>query len=312
MAANETGGNDRTIRLRDGRTLGYAEYGNPRGEPLIYCHGFPASRLEAGLIEAAASRSHVRAIAIDRPGYGLSDFKPHRLIADWPDDVVELMQALGIETFAVLGVSGGGPYALACAFKIPQQLTSVAVVCGLGPIYEASLLRTLQWPSRLGFVLARKAPWLLRLLYGDVVGRLMRGYPEVALSLLTFHAPKADRAVFRRPDIKAAFYAWVRAALTQGPRGALRDLTLYAHDWGWGFRPEDILIAVDFWHGELDTTVPPSHTRFLSRALVRKRVHWMPGEGHFSLPINRMDAVLKQLLEPQEPPSSASLAEARQ
>jgi pimeloyl-ACP methyl ester carboxylesterase len=76
-----TRGND-TLRLRDGRLLGYARYGDPNGTPVFYFHGFPGSRLEARLADAVASRNGVRVIALDRPGSGLSDFKPARTIGD--------------------------------------------------------------------------------------------------------------------------------------------------------------------------------------------------------------------------------------
>ncbi len=121
------------IKLRDGRSLGYAEYGTPVGKPVFYFHGFPSSRLDWPLFDtdAIAARLNARIIAADRPGYGLSDFKRGRKILDWPDDVVELADALQIDRFAVLGISGGGPYAEACSFKIPQRLSATAIVCGM-------------------------------------------------------------------------------------------------------------------------------------------------------------------------------------
>ena len=124
-----------TIRLKDGRTLGYAEYGTPQGKPVFYFHGFPSSRIDWPLFDTdgMAERINARIIAADRPGYGLSDFKRGRKILDWPDDVIELADALHIERFSVLGISGGGPYALACACRIPARLTTAAIVCGIGP-----------------------------------------------------------------------------------------------------------------------------------------------------------------------------------
>jgi hypothetical protein len=103
------------IQLDDGRRLGYAEYGDPKGKPMLYCHGLPASRLEAAFCDTAAKQLGIRIVAVDRPGYGLSDFQAQRLMSGWPDDVLQLTGILGIERFAVMGVSGGGPYALACA-----------------------------------------------------------------------------------------------------------------------------------------------------------------------------------------------------
>ncbi len=97
------------IFLGDGRRLGYAKYGDPQGQPLIYFHGWPSSQLEARMVEPTALRPHMRIIAPDRPGFGLSDFKPGRKLADWPDDVIELANALELERFAIMGFSGGGP-----------------------------------------------------------------------------------------------------------------------------------------------------------------------------------------------------------
>ena len=107
-----------TIRLQDGRRLGYADLGDAGGTPVFYFHGFPSSRLEACMVEEHARRLGVRLLAVDRPGYGLSDDLPGRTIPDWPDDVVALADALGLERFAVVGSSGGGPYAIACAARI--------------------------------------------------------------------------------------------------------------------------------------------------------------------------------------------------
>ena len=122
--------NNQHIKLKDGRALGYAEYGAPEGKPIFYFHGFPGSRLDWMLSDSdnSANELNARIIAVDRPGMGLSDFKRDRKILDWPDDVVELADILQIERFSVLGISGGGPYTFACAFKIPERLTRTAIV----------------------------------------------------------------------------------------------------------------------------------------------------------------------------------------
>jgi len=116
------------ILLSDGRRLSFQESGSADGHPVLYFHGFPGSRLEAGFADPAAKRHSLRIIGVDRPGFGLSDFQPGRRLIDWPHDVTQLADALNIKRFAVLGVSGGGPYAAVCAFKIPSRLT----VAGIG------------------------------------------------------------------------------------------------------------------------------------------------------------------------------------
>lgn len=115
--ANSPSSCDKTINLHDGRSLGYADFGDPDGTPMFHFHGFPGSRLKAKLLSDAAGRHGVHLIGVVRPGMGLSDFQPGRKLLDWPNDVIELALDLELETFAVEGVSGGGPYAAACAYK---------------------------------------------------------------------------------------------------------------------------------------------------------------------------------------------------
>ena len=117
------------IKLKDGRNLGYADLGDPKGTPLFHFHGYPGSRLEATLVADLIKGKGIRFIAVDRPGMGLSDFKKKRTILDWPDDVVELAEALGYDKFAVQGISGGGPGGVVterwgCALVRPPSLQS--------------------------------------------------------------------------------------------------------------------------------------------------------------------------------------------
>lgn len=118
--------------LPDGRRLGHALYGDSAGPPVIYMHGFPASRLEAKLLEEAACEIGVSLITPDRPGLGLSDFQPGRAITDWPGDVAHLADALDLDRFSVVGVSGGCPYALACAHQLGDRVIRTAIIAGMG------------------------------------------------------------------------------------------------------------------------------------------------------------------------------------
>ncbi|MFC1530325.1 alpha/beta fold hydrolase, partial [Gemmatimonadota bacterium] len=154
---------DQQVTLKDGRTLGYDEYGAPGGTPIFYFHGHPGSRIEWPYFHSDndAIEMNARIIAADRPGHGLSDSKRGRQILDWPDDVVELADALGIERFAILGCSGGGPYAAACAFRIPERLTATAIVCGMGPAEAPGTRDGISWNfAGKGSVMRRLALWL--------------------------------------------------------------------------------------------------------------------------------------------------------
>ena len=121
------------LTLPDGRQLAWAEFGTAAGSPVLYCHGFPGSRLEAAFADGTAKHAGVRLIAADRPGVGLSDRLPGRSVLGWVDDIRALGDHLDIERFHVVGVSGGAPYALACAFALPDRIPSVAIVSGVGP-----------------------------------------------------------------------------------------------------------------------------------------------------------------------------------
>ena len=149
------------ITLKDERRLGYAEYGDPHGAPLLYFPGTPSSRLIHPPIEPTIALG-VRLFVLERPGYGLSDFQEQRKLLDWPNDVTAFADTLGFDRFPVVGVSGGGPYAAACAFKLPGQVTRAAIIGGVGPSDLPGAIDEMPPPRRWGARLARKAPWLLK------------------------------------------------------------------------------------------------------------------------------------------------------
>ncbi len=249
--------------------------------------------MEGKLIEGAALRNGIRVIASDRPGYGISDFQPGRRLLDWPCDVKALADRLSIDRFMVLGVSGGGPYALACAHAMAPRLRAVGVVCGLGPVFEPWARSSLPWPARLGFGLARRSKRLLQFVYGGATAWVIKHRPEALRRLLTSSAPEADSSVLRQPEINQILFDSARESLRQGPEGALWDFIAYAHPWG--FRPQDIRPRVQLWHGEADALVPPAHGRYFATALPNAAAKFLPGEGHFSLPVKHMDMILRAL-----------------
>ena len=118
-----------TFELPDGRVLGYAEYGASQGKPLFYFHGWPSSRIEFAALNGhkLASELNVRVIAVDRPGFGLSDYKPRYRFTDWPQDVARLADHLGFDRFPVMGYSASSPYTLACAHTLADRLTAVGL-----------------------------------------------------------------------------------------------------------------------------------------------------------------------------------------
>ena len=174
----------RYITLPDGRRLAYAEYGDPLGIPVVYCHGFPGSRLEAALFHDTAKQGGVRVISADRNGLGDSDYLPNRTMLDWPDDVAAMADALGLDRFHLLGVSGGGPYALACAYRIPERLKGLALVCPLGPLDQPDLLWAMRWPALFSFTSMREIPFLSRSFLRTAVVPWARFQPQLLFRVM--------------------------------------------------------------------------------------------------------------------------------
>ena len=131
MAERISNPTEQRLILKDGRTLGFAEYGDPKGEPMLEFHGCPSSRLEARNYDEAGKKLGARVIGIDRPGFGISTYVKGYRTVDWPADVIEFADALGLNRFVVAGISSGSPYALACARFIPERLKGCAVVSGV-------------------------------------------------------------------------------------------------------------------------------------------------------------------------------------
>jgi pimeloyl-ACP methyl ester carboxylesterase len=281
------------LTLKDGRRLGYAEYGNPQGKPLFFFHGMPGSRLEGELADAAAKKLGVRVIATDRPGYGLSDFQPRRTFLDWPADVVALADALAIDRFAVAGVSGGGPYVAACALGIPERLTGAGIIAGVGPYDQPDATEGMGSTNRMLFGLAKRFPWLIRLLMA-VVSFATRHFADRMMSAMVRSLPKPDQVAVKRPEIMAMFKQDTTEAFRSGSRGAAWETLMYARPWGFGL--EGIAMEVHLWQGEQDKNVAPSMGHYQARAIPNCRANFYPDEGHISLAVNHIEEILATLV----------------
>ena len=276
------------ITLSDGRKLGFAEFGEMQGEPVFYFHGFPGSRLEAKLTETMAKDSQVRFIGIDRPGFGLSDFKPKRALVDWPNDVTELANSLGIDQFSILGVSGGGPYAAACAHQMPDRLISVGIVCGMGPVDVPRIMDQMVSIYRQGLRLTRRFPKIVTALY-PFSSFFFRNYPERMLSILSGKVAGPDKIALKNNELIKVLSASFREAFRNSLLWPATDVVLYSRPWG--FSLDDIRIKVHLWHGEMDKVVPPAMGHYLANTIPDCRATFYPDEGHFSIILNRLHEI---------------------
>jgi len=265
------------IKLVDGRTLGYSEYGAPNGRPIFCFHGHPGSRLDlSGMIDDdCASELNARIIAIDRPGHGLSSFKAKREILDWPDDVAELAEVLKLDRFAVLGISGGGPYAAACAFKIPQRLTATAIVSGMGPPESPGLKDGLSW------TFAGKSPvtrwFVLKLMSIGLRKNRDRFISEIQKSM---EGP--DKALIKKkPELVNGIIDTFSEALSLGTAGVSLEAGLYKRPWG--FQLQDISSEIHLWHGNQDNNVLVSVGHHVADAIPNCHARFIDGAGHLTV-----------------------------
>jgi pimeloyl-ACP methyl ester carboxylesterase len=265
---------DQILILADGRRLGYAEYGDPNGWPLMFFHGTPGSRVMARFAGPKARELGVRLLAPDRPGFGLSDLQPRRRLQDWARDVEELADHLKLERFAVAGVSGGGPYVAVCAGELGERLISAGMVSSLAP--EDRVQRELSRGHRLTAKVMRQTRLITPLL--RLLAWCARRCPEIVIRAMGLMAFWEDRRILSQPEVQRTQIDGIVEAFRRGPQGTADELGLLSHPWG--FEVEEIKIPVHLWHGEADAIVPVELGRYLADHIPYCQARFIPGAGH--------------------------------
>jgi pimeloyl-ACP methyl ester carboxylesterase len=206
------------IKLPDGRFLAFSEYGNPNGKPVFFFHRMPGSRFFRPA-DVSTTRLGVRLICVDRPGYGESTFQPGRRILNWPQDIAHLANSLGIQQFYLAGHSGGGPYALACAFALPKRVIAVTVLSGAGPIDTPNIGGGMSVTNRFGLTVGRFIPWPLWQTIVWVVYHRRAADPAADIDRGTGNRPIADEEQLRNPEAREACVRSEVEAFRHGLRG---------------------------------------------------------------------------------------------
>ncbi|WP_254543586.1 alpha/beta fold hydrolase [Halomarina pelagica] len=278
--------NPDTVTLPDGRKLGYAETGDPDGDPVLAVHGVPSGRLGAALFDRVGRERGVRIVAPERPGVGVSDPDPDREIADWPADAAGVLDALDVDAAPVLGISAGGPYAVACAALAPERFPRVAVCCGFGPIESVGL------KPRLLPLGASYVPWVIRtFLRAEELSALYA--PEWTLERRIEAAAPRDEEIWRSEVGKLLVASVPAASQHHGNATFVRDLRLFAGDWG--FPLETIDVPVGIWHGRADRITPIEMGLSLWDAIPTAEAHFYPDLGHVSAIVENEDAMVDWL-----------------
>ena len=263
----------------DGRALAWTEFGDREGVPIVAFHGSPGSGYDfAGVSETAAGKG-VRLIAVDRPGYGLSTFDPARSYRSGAHDIGELADHLGIDRFAVIGHSSGGPNAAACARFLADRLTCSAIASGPAPPDAGISKHDVMRQNRVAQRLQVLAPRLMSAAWGAGLRQAQRA-PDKALAYMRRTLPAADVAVIDRPEIAAglrAAFAWP-VSRTAG-HAAVQDVQVERRPWG--YRLGDIATSVHVWHGEADRNVVVANGRYQAQAIPGATLHEIAHEGHW-------------------------------
>lgn len=278
---------DATLTLPDGRALGWATYGDREGVPVVAHHGCPDSRIIWRLVDEAARRQGIRLVAVDRPGFGLSDPRPGRRVVDWPADVVHLVDDLGFDRFAVVGLSGGGAFATACAALLPDRVQRLGLVSVIGPLDRPGMTAGMSRAIRVTYGLARRAPTMLRLGLSSMA-RSVRRNPERATRRLSRTRPPGDRDVIERPEVRDVLLA----ALPQNfrdPASVAWELQLAVRPWGFDLTSIDVPTIV--WQGGADDVHPPVMGRYLAQAIPTAELVSWEGATAFGL-LDRAEEVM--------------------
>ena len=279
-----------TLRHPTGRVVNYTIVGSENLQKVVfYSHGFPASRIEASIAHREAQQRGITVVALDRPGFGGSEWYSGRRFEDWAGDVALVADHLGIAQFGILGVSGGTPTAVAAAALLQGRVSSLTIVSGMGPVMGPASLKGMNRVNRGLLSLGRRLPWLGQGILW-MVATLWRVFPRIVMLWFGVLLPKVDRQVVARREVGVILTRNIREALSQGVRGAVSEFMLLTSDWS--ALLSRVRVPTTIWHGDADTYVPVTMGEVVHRGIQGSIFHKVVGGGHFMI-LDTMPEVLE-------------------
>ena len=269
------------FNLKDGRSLGYHFYGDNNGFPVLAFHGTPGSRLWFKDDDPISQDLGVKLITIDRPGYGLSDRFNNNTIRHTAEDIKELIDYFGLETYSILGVSGGGPFALGLACTSDNRLYKCGLIASMSELINRKPPKGMCRPNRMAIHLSRYFPWLVKYNYRQQK-HMIENDPELYKKEMTRfvnHLSPSDREIIKRPEFQESNIIQMREAFRNNHGEAVDELRMLCGAWNlsWG----NIKSPVEVWHGEDDTLSPIEGIKQMISKIPIKNVHFLPDKGHF-------------------------------
>lgn len=297
---------DQTILLPDGRYLGYAIYGSDQEidvPTVLYFHGVPGSRLEAAQWDVAAKNLNVRVVGIDRPGIGLSSSlsEDSRELLDWSEDVREFAHRLDLKKYYIMGASGGGPYALACAHALPtEDILGVGVVAGMGPWKLGT--KGMRLIHRILINVMVYLPWIARMFLDASIVAAVRNPNQEILTDLTRQSlgdlSPLERAVIENnnEELLHILVAMLKEAYRRGSTEILDDMRVLTSSWGFELDEVDYE-GVRFWYGTEDTNAPLEIGQYMVERLPKATLSQFRGDTHLTIVYNHAEEILSDLLQ---------------
>ena len=281
--------NEIALKHSNGRVIYASTFGARDFKKVVfYSHGFPASRFEATLAHRVALEMGLTIIALDRPGFGGSEWYPERRFEDWASDVELVANHVGVQSFGILGVSGGAPTAVAAAGLLSARVTRLVIVSGVAPMVDSYALEGMNIANTALIRLGQRYKKLGRLSIGSIatIWRLMPGSVALWFGALL---PKPDIEIVSRPEVSVVLARNMRESLRQGIRGAVTEFMLLISDWS----PllGRVTVPTSIWHGDKDTYVPLSMAIILANSIKDSNFHTVVGGGHFMI-VDRLTPIL--------------------
>jgi pimeloyl-ACP methyl ester carboxylesterase len=283
------------IAVGEDRQIGFAEFGNPQGRAVFWLHGTPGARRQIP-VEARvfAEQQNIRLIGVDRPGIGSSTPFQYDNVLAFANDMRTIADTLGVDKMAVVGLSGGGPYALACAAAMPERIVATGVLGGVAPtVGPDSISGGLVALGALAAPFIQVAGAPLRLAAVALI-RMIRPVAEPAVYLYARISPQADRDLLVRPEFKAMFLDDLLNGSRKQMSAPFSDIVAFARDWG--FRLDEVKVPVRWWHGDKDHIVPFAHGQHVVARLPDAELHHLPGESHLA-GLGRAEDILRTMVD---------------
>lgn len=285
---------DNSIKLPDGRVLGYAEYGDSLGYPIFYFHGGQESRLSSKFMDSTAKELNIRIISPDRPGVGISTFQGNRQFLDWGNDITALADSLGLEKYSIFGLSGGAPHVLSCLISDTSRIENASIVSGATPYDYKGTLKGMWFPVKLihWFASWKNDKQLRKFMQNDFDGLVNK--PEKRIKQFQNYLPAPDKKLItEHPEYGWEFIEGSKESYKQGIDAVVQEWKLYVSDWQ--MELSTIHSPVSLWYGSSDKMAPIYRGHYYKKELPNSNLKIIDNAGHFSLIRNHLEEILTEL-----------------